>query len=373
MRETRAMIAAVLIAGTAVDGSAQVRQMELRLDSLALMAARTRAAVQAYDDSVQRIGRAIDTAHSGTPLVVAGREIIEPTSAIAPVVVDSVAAVVGQAMSRLAGYSFRVHVERHAGWGRGRDTTAELAVSVVRPNGAQMRAWRAPVDSTSLAATLLHAMTYATFAAVDPAFFAWTGNAIPDDTLLASEWAAQRLLLVSAPSAVGGRCYRGDRDACRIALLLSPVSDPILEWHDSATRRELVRAHGPAARRMDARAEQQCLAGSDAACVALLRLLPPETTREPAPVRLRIGLLRHALHVGGAGAIERMLTGSAQNPAARLEAAAGVPIDSLIGSWQARVRETRAPSEDLTIGITIMSLAWATGMGALSLRSSRWR
>jgi hypothetical protein len=229
------------------------------------------------------------------------------------------------------------------------------------------------VDSTSLAATLHHAMTYAAFMAVDPAFFGWTGNVIPGDSLRSWEWANQRLLLVSAASAVGGRCYRGDRDACTVALLLSPASDPVLEWHDSTTRRALVRAHAATARRMDARVEQQCLAGSDAACVMLLRLLPPGTAREPAPVALRIGLLRHALHLGGAGAIERLLAGRAENPGTRLEAAAGLPIDSLIGSWQARVRETRAPSEDLTIGITIMSLAWATGMGALSLRSSRWR
>lgn len=276
MRKTHGIITAVLIAGTVADGHAQTRQMEMRLDSLARIAARTRDAVRVYDDSVRSMARTMDTAYAGTPVVVAERQVVAEVRAIAPVIVDSVTSAVGSSISRLAGYAFRIHVERVA-WGRGGDTTSELVVSVLRPNGTQTRAWRAPVDSAELSAALHRAISYAAFTAVDPDFFAWAGNAIPGDTLRASDWANQRLLLVSAPTAVGGRCYRGDKEACRIALLLSPESDPVLQWHDSTTRRRLVRRHAAMARRMDARAEQQCLEGADAACITLLQLFPGKT------------------------------------------------------------------------------------------------
>lgn len=373
MRNAGSAFVVGLCVAAFADGGAQTGQLELRVDSLARIAQRTRAAVLAYDDSVRRIGLTFDTVHAETPTVVADRWVSAQTRAIAPAVVDSVRSTLGDAMSRLAGYSFRAHVEHGVGWGRTRDTTRELVVSAVRPNGAQMRAWRSSVDSASLAASLLHAMIYAAFAVADPDFFAWAGNRIPDDALRPSEWANQRLLLLSSSSAVGGWCFRGDLAACKTALLLSVSADPIRDWHDTTTRRRLVERHGALARRMDARAEQQCVAGSDTACITLLHLFPPESFREPVAASLRFGLVKHALAVGGAGAAERLLTVDTDKPAARLEAAARMPIDSLVGSWQSRVRETRAPSEDLTIGITIMSLVWATGMGALSLRSSRWR
>ena len=373
MRNAGVAFAFCLSAVAFAEGTAQTRQWELRVDSLARIALQTKAAVLAYDDSVGRLGRTLDTAHATTPVIVADHRVIAESRVVAPAVVDSVRSTLGDAMSRLTGYSFRVHVEQRVGWGRTSDTTRQLVVSVVRPNGAQLRAWRSPVDSANLVSSLLHAMTYAAFAVADPEFFAWAGNGIPDDTLRASEWANQRLLLLSSASAVGSRCFRGDLPACKTALLLSISSDPIRDWHDSTTRRRLVERHGTLARRMDARAEQQCIAGSDSACITVLHLFPPESFREPVAATLRFGLVRHALAVGGAGSAERLLTVNGENPAARLEAASRMPVDSLVASWQARVQDTRAPSEDLTIGITIMSLAWATGMGAMSLRSSRWR
>lgn len=372
MPKTRAAFAALLVAVAASETQAQTRQLELKIDSFARIALGTRTAVRTYDDSVRRSVRALDTAYAGTPIVVAERAIIGPTRAVATIVVDSVASVVGAAMSRLASYTFRAHVEYRVSWRRPADTTRRLVISVMRPDGVQMRAWQSSVDSADIAATLRHAMTYAVFAASDPAFFAWAGNVIRDDTLKVSEWANQRLLLVSAWSAVARRCYDADIRACKTALLLSAGSDPILEWHDSTTRRRLVRRHGALARRLDARLGQNCLAGSDAACVAILRLFPGTTFREPTVSAVRSGFLRHAIDVGGPGAVERLLT-TPGAPEVRLQAAAGLPIDSLIGRWQTRVRQTRAPSEDLTIGIAIMSVAWAAGMGALSVRSSRWR
>jgi hypothetical protein len=370
MRSARSVLAALLFAGATAD--AQIRQMELQLDSLAHIAARARSAVQAYDDSVRRSARALDTVYVGHTVVVSERLIAGQTRAIVPVVMDSVDATIGRAISRVAGFTFRAQVEHSVAWRRA-DTTKEVVVTVVRSDGSRLRAWRAPLDSTNIAASLQYAIIYTAFAASDAAFLAWAGNGIPHDTMRASNWANQRVMLVSSSSAVASRCYRGDVRACRTALMLSPSSNPILDWHDSTTRRSLVRRHVALARRMDASAAEQCLAGSDAACITVLQLLPRVTFHEPAAGALRAGLLRHALASGGAGALERLLLSNDKDRAARLEAAAAMPMDSLISSWLARVRTTRGTSEDLTIGITMLSLAWATGIGALSLRSSRWR
>ena len=372
MREASLIVA--LLIGGAADIAAQTRETERRVDSLARMAAAARGAVQAYDDSVGQVARAIDTVFAGPPLVVAERDISAQARAIAPAVIGAVQSAAGRAMSRLSGHTLRLHLEKRADWGRAGDTTRELIVSILRPGGARMRAWHGRSDSANMAATLRFAATYAAYAVAGPSLLAWASNAIPTDTLRASDWANQRLHLISSQTAVARRCYAGDSQACRVALMLAPGADPILEWHDSTTRQSLVRRFGSYARRMDQRAVQQCLAGSDASCIAVLQLFPRETFREPTAAAVRSGFLRYALAVGGEGAVERLLSvDGAGQPMARLEAASRLPVDSLIGSWRGRIHSTRAPSEDLTVGITILSLAWATGMGALSLRSSRWR
>jgi hypothetical protein len=375
MRRSHVVLGVLLTCVASVDAAAQTRQLEGRIDSLARVALRARTALQAYDDSARTAFRALDTVHTGIPVVVAERAIAPLTRAIAPRVVDSVSATLGAVVARLAGHTLRAQIDPDRDWVRpsGPDTPGGLIVTIVRPNGAQMRAWRSPLDTANIVALLHHALTYAVFAMSDPGFFAWAGNRIPDDTIRVSEWANHRLMLISSPTAVGRRCYGGDLPACRSALLLSADADPVMDWHDSTTRRRLVRTQGAMARRLDAPAARQCQAGSDADCIALLRLFPSGTLKDPTGVALRFGLLRHALAIGGQGSVQRLLAAPAADPTGRLEAAAGAPIDSVIRQWQARVRRTRAPSEDLTIGIAIMSLVWATGIGAMSLRSSRWR
>lgn len=372
MRDLCTILVLLVVAGGA-DAAAQTRELELRVDSLARIAAMSRSEVKAYDDSVRTHARAVDTAFAGPPLVTAGREISAETRAMVAGVIDSIRLTTGSALSRLSGYTLRLHVEKHPDWRRPGDTTRELIATMLRPDGTQLGGWRGQSDSASIAQTLRFATTFATFAVASPSLLSWAGSALPTDTLRASDWANLRLLLVSSNTAVADRCYRGDAHACRVALMLAPSGDPVLDWHDSTTRRTLVHRFGAYARRMDQGAVQQCLGGSDSACVAVLLLFPREMFREPTASGLRSGFLRYAVAVGGAGAVERLLITDAVDPMARLEAASQVPIDSLIGSWRARIRETRAPSDDLTFGITIMSLAWVTGMGALSLRSSRWR
>ncbi|MGH7636241.1 MAG: hypothetical protein ACREOK_01215 [Gemmatimonadaceae bacterium] len=356
----------------ATAGGAQTHEFEVRLDALARIAERTSAALVAYDDSVKRASRMLDTAFRGGPTVLADGSLLHQTRSSAPRIVDSIAAIIGAARSNIAGYTFVARVERRRSWQGVRDTTSEHVLSIMQPNRAELRTWRGAVDSVTIGSSLAHALSYAAFSASGSAFFAWAGNTVPGGELTKSDWAEQRLLLVSTRTAVGSRCYQGDLEACKHSLLIERAADPIMEWHDSTTRRQLVRRNGALARRIDVVATRQCEAGADSSCVRLLRAFPESHFREPAAVALRSAILRHALAIGGEGAIERLLTASPE-PAARLASASGMPIDTLLRGWQRRVHDTHAPSEDLSVGITLMALAWATGLGALSLRSSRWR
>lgn len=365
-------IAVGLLVLSAVQGNAQTREFETRLDTLARVAAHTSAALLAYDDSVKRAVRMLDTAYRGDFTVLADRSLLDETRSFAPRVVDSIAAIIGAARSNLAGYTFVARVERRRSWQNAGDTTSEHILSIVQRNGAELRAWRGIVDSATIASSFAFALSYAAFSASGPGFFAWAGNTLPGGKLTESDWARQRLLLVSARTAVGSRCYEGNLEACKRALLIERPTDPIVEWHDTTTRRQLVRRNGALARRIDVAATRQCEAGSDSSCIWLLRRFPETRFQDPAAGALRSAILRHALAIGGEGAIEHLLT-AAPEPAARLAAAAGVPLDTLLSGWQRRVHDTRAPSEDLTVGIALMALTWATGLGALSLRSSRWR
>src|SRR5688500_11430128 len=99
MRKALPACAGLLLAVVATEGSAQTRELELRVDSLARIAQRARGAVHAHDDSARRIARTLDTAHASTIRVVAERPIIGQTRAIAPIVVDSVRSAVGSALS----------------------------------------------------------------------------------------------------------------------------------------------------------------------------------------------------------------------------------------------------------------------------------
>jgi hypothetical protein len=92
----------------------------------------------------------------------------------------------------------------------------------------------------------------------------------------------------------------------------------------------------------------------------------------PASLQARAALTRLAIQLGGSGAVERMLEGD-REPLERLSVAARMPVDSLISRWQTSARTIRASSRDLSAEIVLGALFWSVALGALSLRSSRWR
>ena len=206
-----------------------------------------------------------------------------------------------------------------------------------------------------------------------PLFAAWLGAPLPLITATSTEWRALRLELVSSPSSVAHSCFAGSLPACKVTLGLVTEADPATAWYDATTRRELVRT---AVRdgTLERRFAGTCLAGRDTACVTLVRnnqalvqwLTPPGTARA------RRTLVQQSFAVGPTGALAR-LARSNDLPAEALGAIAGAPIDSLVSQWQRHAHDGGVESESATPVLALGALGWILAMGALSLRSPRWR
>jgi hypothetical protein len=205
-----------------------------------------------------------------------------------------------------------------------------------------------------------------------PAFKGWNEDAPWPDSVTDYQWSLQRLNLISSKSLVARRCYAGELAACETVLQLRPNADPIMEWFDAHTRLELVQSAGQTAMHVARDASQRCIAGSDSACVQVLRRLPPNFVPSGFEHSTHVLLTELALSVGGAEAPRRLVE-TPGGPNERLSAAAGMPIDSLVAIWQRRVRDARTPSDDMSPSIALASLSWILVLGGLSLRSSRWR
>jgi hypothetical protein len=191
--------------------------------------------------------------------------------------------------------------------------------------------------------------------------------------------------MVTSPSVAATRCFEGDIARCAQILGLEPVADPWTDLFDESGRRIWI------ARRMGylewwrwptpeagAARFRQCVEGHvDAACLELVHM----TDSLPAPVpgpNVLSGSARRSLmvvsrDVGGDGTFTRLLGDTTAPLGDRLAAAAGMPLDSLLATWHARV--LAAEPEPTRVGTVAgwTSLLTVVLAGALALRSTRWR
>ncbi len=183
-------------------------------------------------------------------------------------------------------------------------------------------------------------------------------------------WTAREL--VTAPSTVARRCYRGELDACRSVLGLVPNDEGWAGWYTPDERRRLVEK-GPRPD-FDSRAAalwDQCVdLGVPGACDLLLG------DRRPTPPlgeSNRAALVTVALRMGGEGAAHRLLAPGTIPVEDRLARVAGVTPDSLIAAWRSELLEAE-PSAWAGLGRTPAAAAvWLLLFAFLAARSTRWR
>lgn len=177
------------------------------------------------------------------------------------------------------------------------------------------------------------------------------------------------LRTASVPGAT--ECLEGRLDACARALNL-PSSAGDLDA--AADIRRFVTL------RLSHRSAEPALAESYAACVhqedddACLRFLERAGVAEPAlSARARGTLLITMRVLGGTDAFARFFadTGAAIVP--RLEAGAGAPLDSLLGTWRTAVLAQHPPPPTLTATTQWLVFAWVVAFAAMATRSTRWR
>lgn len=196
----------------------------------------------------------------------------------------------------------------------GQGSRRVVQVRVMEESGRETLGDYARVERQAMRDAMARLALMTIAGSLDLDFRRWAGGAVSWDTLPTDTWRHVRLQLLSNGEPEHRACYDGDQAACR-----------------------------------------RLLVGSDSAARGL-----------------RLSLASVAIQAGGDGAFERLLTNEG-TPVARLEATAQMPLDSLVARWQSRVRYARGPSEDMGPGMAVASSFWIVLMGALSLRSSRWR
>lgn len=121
-------------------------------------------------------------------------------------------------------------------------------------------------------------------------------------------------------------------------------------------------------------AQRGCVAGNLDDCGYVLALLPPKAANPGGSYLpfVRTDLLLTALDLGGPGAWARFRAASGPRVDAALAAAAGMPLESLLGRWRSQLLALRPTDAPIQGRGALLALGWTAALllGALGL--SRW-
>jgi len=367
----RGSVTAVLLAAVGLpvwSGAQGVPELERRLDAHVAARDQAIALLAAYRGRVSPPRMFADTVVilDGTVVLVTDREFLPVTREAGALVEEFARRRAGAAASVLRGTVFAI-------WSDSIRRAEHGLVVSARVNDREVDPQYVVATPIALAQRLEMDVQERVGMASKPLYKAWLAAPLPLIPASNTEWRALRFELVSSPSSVAHRCYAGNLPACKVTLGLLEEADPATSWYDAATRRELVRIafnEGILERRLSA----TCLSGRDTACVTLVRssLALTQWLNPPGTGRARRTLAQLAFSIGPPGALARLARGS-DLPSDALGAIAGVPVDSLISLWQRHAHDGGVESEIATPFVALGALGWILAMGALSLRSPRWR
>lgn len=200
----------------------------------------------------------------------------------------------------------------------------------------------------------------------------WLGREVPVEPLSPESRERTYVELATDDSRSVAQCYRGDIRACRTALGMARVADPVQVWYSPQQRRRWVeRVTYMYVRELSLK--RDCVeAGLDGACVALMSKAP-QAGLIPLSGTARRLLVQLALESGGHGAYSRLLGTDAESIDGRLAAVANIEPDSLVAVWRAAVMASRPEATPASASLAAVALAWIILMAFLASRSSRWR
>jgi hypothetical protein len=201
-----------------------------------------------------------------------------------------------------------------------------------------------------------------------PEIGAWSGGQ-PRISPSRLPWVAREL--IATPSTAVRRCFRGDLNWCVEALGLNGTAGGWERWYTAEERRHYIRGSThPYGDRETAIWEGCVQAGMDDACDVFLADREPVIPLSP---EARASLLGLALWTGGSGAFQRLRAANGEPLLDRLVAAAEVPRDSLLAAWRSAVLAARPSAWAGLVRSPLSLFFWLVLLGALALRSTRWR
>ena len=189
----------------------------------------------------------------------------------------------------------------------------------------------------------------------------WLDAPTSFDTVSRGEWTGSYIALATSDLNIGHQCFQRNIAACTKALWLTVSETPNVDWFTTAEAQAL-------AQNSMAFTAMQC-AGDVTQCPEFLRTTLP---RPPLDYNTRQRLFRLALEVGGEGAIHRFLL-APDRIEARLEAASGTDLGSLVEEWTTRVHNAPPPGSGFSTRSGTVTVIWILVVFGAALRSSRWR
>lgn len=357
-----------------VASAQDLRMMAQRLERQAELARRASAALNEYDSPSRAYGTAVDTFLVGDgAIVVLGKRTISNVVRDAAARADSNLRKVPGALASVRGSMVFVDVDtsprRYRAFG---DRTALIRYGTPPLTNAAVAEGR--VDADEIARFIEGTTMSRALDRSRSRFSQWRRGDIRlrrQDVDQPTDWGGVRLDVLSSRSLLGPRCYRGEIPACSMLLGLTTVDDPVMAWYDSLARLDEVRARRDAALAYNRADAEACLAGQDAACGRVLHTLKV-FVQPPAGGVSRDALTLEVVRIGGESAAERMLM-SPGTPAEALAAGAGVPLDSVLRTWQRHLRDDSIVSDTLSWRMVLMTIGWVALLFFLATRISRWR
>ena len=364
MTYTRAgLVCALVLAILPRPACAQtVEDLRLRVDSLV---ARWHVADEAARraDSVRAASLRLSTVGQGPLVVVTDPQWSAFVSQAVAFALDELTSIMGSDTSLLRPRTFFADVQSGQGGVRGSDPISDLWLVATKER------W----GSEELARRLVRAVGTMFTEPLDEAFERWTG-VIPTAGDVGRMHRTTYIQMVTSSSPIIHECFLGDMDACREALFPETSDDPATHWYTPDERRRVVSEINKDYLPELASVQASCTEdGLDKSCIAFLRGMPSGTLGTPFSGPAIRGLIRVALEVGGDGAFGRFVATDSLSAESRVLRTVGVPIDSLLGVWHARVLAAR-PEPTIASPLALWgALAWFVLFAGMALRSTRWR
>jgi hypothetical protein len=367
-----ALSALTLAAPIAAQSVAELERQAALIRSQAEVA--TRAIV--VRDSARNAAAARDTVQVGALTVElrgVDRDLVRSAATIAWRLLDARYGPI----AKLAESRLRVRRDTTSGntpmWARGSISVARSGRAVAG-TATSFRALPLTVSADSFGLTLASVAEEAMVSGTDASLRGWLPNPLgfgAKDAL----WTQAYTELVTAPSRATRGCFAGALDDCRAAFGFVPDSLQFERWYGGQPTEWLVHRFGAVARSSGlGGVYASCVDEHDPqACNRIAREIGVGKLPPPLGADSRALLLQLALERGGRDAASRLLAHSAAPVETRLERAASIPIDSLVSMWRSRVLMARPESVMVSAAGAWIAVGWATSLGLVALRSSRWR